>query len=279
MLQTRRRETAELAQSQRWLQVTSDPMLAEDGGVTGAVCILSDITERKRLEQQLAQSQKMEALGRLASGIAHDFNNLLTAVTSNASLLLAGTPEGDPDRELLQVIEQAAWRAAELTRQLLPDSQPEPPTPPAGPAQGAEPGKPDEIPGPQETNSPGEESRSNLTKAEAEELLDWLEVHGFQRQVRFPEGGVGFTVRWQQEVPPAMDPSRCRRIYRMPCPGCGSQSARSVARELALLSWVLIACGVLLWPLLILGLRLRQDVWRCRECRRVLERGRLTWDW
>jgi PAS domain S-box-containing protein len=119
MLQTHHRETAELAVDERWLQVIVDPMLAPEGTVAGAVYILADISERKRLEEQLRQSQKMEALGRLASGVAHDFNNLLTAITGSVSLLLSGTPQDDPDHELLLVIEQAAWRAAELTQQLL----------------------------------------------------------------------------------------------------------------------------------------------------------------
>jgi PAS domain S-box-containing protein len=127
MCQTRHRETAELNLGQRWLQTTADPILVEGGALAGAVCILSDVTERKRLEEQLRQSQKMEALGRLASGIAHDFNNLLTAVTGNISLVLAGTPEDDPNRELLLTVDRAAWRAAELPRQLLGFARQSPP--------------------------------------------------------------------------------------------------------------------------------------------------------
>jgi PAS domain S-box-containing protein len=119
MLHTRHREVAELAVGNRWLLTVADPMLREDGNWNGAVFILSDITERKDLEEQLLQSQKMEAVGRLAGGVAHDFNNLLTAVTGNVSLLLTETPEQDPDRELLLAIDRAAWRAAELTGQLL----------------------------------------------------------------------------------------------------------------------------------------------------------------
>lgn len=76
-----------------------------------------DVTARWRLEEQLRQSQKMEALGQLAGGVAHDFNNLLTAVLGNLALVKL-TPE-DPNRQLLRTVEQAAGRAADLTRKLL----------------------------------------------------------------------------------------------------------------------------------------------------------------
>jgi PAS domain S-box-containing protein len=127
MLQTRRRETAELRLGGRWLQAVADPMLEGDGTVAGAVYILTDITERKRVEEQLLQTGKMEAVGRLAGGVAHDFNNLLTAIIGNVSLLLAGAPEQDPDRDVLLAVDKAAWRAAELTRQLLGFSRQAPP--------------------------------------------------------------------------------------------------------------------------------------------------------
>jgi signal transduction histidine kinase len=103
----------------RWFQIIADPILAADGGLSGAVAILSDITERQNLEEQLRQAQRMEAIGRLAGGIAHDFNNLLTAITGTFSILQTDLAKDHPHRDLLHNAEQTAWRAVELTRQLL----------------------------------------------------------------------------------------------------------------------------------------------------------------
>jgi len=90
----------------------------EEGGeiLLGTVV---DLTERRRLEEQLLQSQKMEAVGRLAGGIAHDFNNLLTAVSGYSELLLRELSEEDPRRECAEEIRKAGSRAAALTQQLL----------------------------------------------------------------------------------------------------------------------------------------------------------------
>jgi signal transduction histidine kinase/CheY-like chemotaxis protein len=593
MLQTRRHQTAEPVVGKRRLLVIADPMPDEEGNVSGAVYILSDITEHRRLEEQLRQSQKMEALGRLAGGIAHDFNNLLTAVSGNVSLLLTGMPLGDPTRDALLATDQAVWRAVDLTRQLLdfarasavrpqpldlrtcldevasllrrtigrtitlevhsdtdlwtiqadpgrinqvlmnlclnardalpegglllleaenvvveegrsqlsdearpgafvrlrvldtgegiapevlphlfepffttkepgkgtglglatvfsivarhqgwiecfsavhqgtcfdvylpritadegpgpaapstsvlpgtqtvllvdsdavgralgrlllrhsgykvlavengeeaadlyqrehdriglvildlnvsrpawrdtlgrllqvdpqvrvllagssseettepepvgvrgfltkpyrsanllpairralepgeddpPGNRSEPPAPPAGPGPVAEPGQPEKAPSTTEESQPtGEESRSGLSKAEAEELLDSLEAHGYQGHVLFSEGEAGFTVSWQQAALAAHDPLRYHRRSCPPCPACGSTEKPYRVREMVLLSWVLVGFGLVLWPLLPLGLALRQDVWRCWNCRHVLGRSRLSLGW
>ena len=84
--------------------------------MTGTVL---DVTEQRRLEDQLRQAQKMEAVGQLAGGVAHDFNNLLTTVLASHELLATLLPADGPHREDLEMIRQAAGRAAELTRSLL----------------------------------------------------------------------------------------------------------------------------------------------------------------
>ena len=83
------------------------------------VAYLVDVSEQKQVELQLAQSQKMQAIGQLAGGVAHDFNNLLTAIFMQLDVLSARHPVGDPSYEGLNEIKQTSVRAADLVRKLL----------------------------------------------------------------------------------------------------------------------------------------------------------------
>ena len=90
-----------------------------DGKPSGLLGVCRDITERRQLEEQVRQAQKMESLGLLAGGITHDFNNLLTAVIANCGLAVEALPQGSPSRQRLRDAEAAASRAAELAGQML----------------------------------------------------------------------------------------------------------------------------------------------------------------
>jgi PAS domain S-box-containing protein len=95
--------------------------VARVGGDSRAVItgFLRDITERRKLEEQLRQSQKLEAIGRLASGVAHDFNNILMSIMGSADLLLLQVPAEDAASDEVREIKQSVQRGAGLTRQLL----------------------------------------------------------------------------------------------------------------------------------------------------------------
>jgi len=98
----------------------------EAGEIEGAVAHFIDVTERKNLEVQFAQAQKMQAMGQLAGGVAHDFNNLLTAMIGFCDLLLQRHAAGDPSFADIMQIKQNANRAANLVRQLLAFSRKQP---------------------------------------------------------------------------------------------------------------------------------------------------------
>ncbi len=92
---------------------------AADGSPLRVMATLSDITERKSVQEQLIQAQKMESVGRLAGGIAHDFNNLLTVINGYSDILLGSQTTDERMRRSLTEVRKAGQRAAELTRQLL----------------------------------------------------------------------------------------------------------------------------------------------------------------
>jgi PAS domain S-box-containing protein len=90
-----------------------------EGHATRMIGAMMDITQRKQLEDELRQAQKMEAVGLLAGGVAHDFNNLLTVIAGRTHLLLAKLKADDPSRRSVELIQKTSDRAAALTRQLL----------------------------------------------------------------------------------------------------------------------------------------------------------------
>ncbi|HXH89064.1 MAG TPA: PAS domain S-box protein [Gaiellaceae bacterium] len=102
-----------------WVLDRTIPLRDAAGEIVGLQGFLLDITEQKALEEQLRQSQKMDAIGQLAGGIAHDFNNMLTAITGYAELLGYSFEEDDPRLEDIGELKRAAAHAAGLTRQLL----------------------------------------------------------------------------------------------------------------------------------------------------------------
>ncbi|MCX5874658.1 MAG: PAS domain S-box protein, partial [Deltaproteobacteria bacterium] len=103
----------------RWIGHACQPVYGQEGQTLGRRVSNRDITERKTLEAQLLQSQKMEAIGTLAGGIAHDFNNLLQAVMGYTELLMGRKKQGDPELDHLQKINNSGKRGADLVKGLM----------------------------------------------------------------------------------------------------------------------------------------------------------------
>jgi PAS domain S-box-containing protein len=97
----------------------SSPLQNASGAVIGSLGVLADVTERRKFERQIRQSQKLDALGSIAGGIAHDFNNILTVLRGNLSLVEASLPADDPVQSSLSEMDKACNRAASLVRQIL----------------------------------------------------------------------------------------------------------------------------------------------------------------
>ena len=126
MRHSKQKELQELKIGDKWLMIKVDPIFDEKGEISGAVHIISDITdekhseeERRKLELHLHQVQKIESIGRLTGGIAHDFNNLLTPILGYTEIMSLDDQLGEDHREMVEMIKKAANRAKDLTRQLL----------------------------------------------------------------------------------------------------------------------------------------------------------------
>src|SRR5450755_3398326 len=105
--------------SEYWEDMTITPVFDSQRHITTYIAIKQDVSEKRDLEIQLHQAQKMEAVGTLAGGVAHDFNNLLTVINGYSEILISRLGPDDPMQELLVEIHRAGERAVTLTRQLL----------------------------------------------------------------------------------------------------------------------------------------------------------------
>jgi len=113
-----------------WLLSRTKVIERDASGAAGrTIGTYTDITERRKLEEQFVQAQKLESVGRLAGGVAHDFNNLLTVVNGYSEMVLWRLPAGDPNWAHIDAIHQAGVRAAALTQQLLAFSRKQPTQP------------------------------------------------------------------------------------------------------------------------------------------------------
>ena len=111
--------TTDGAGERRDLWVSTAPVTGEGLGAVHTLAVITDMTVRKRLEEQLATAQRFEAIATLAGGVAHDFNNLLTVILGYSEILLHSFAEQGPERESVEAIQEAGNHAAVITNQLL----------------------------------------------------------------------------------------------------------------------------------------------------------------
>jgi two-component system, NtrC family, sensor kinase len=119
------RQWSETGESQEW-DIGSYPIFDETGGVIQVILLELDVTEKKRMESILAQSEKMAAVGQLAAGIAHEINNPLTVILANAQILQRELPDQEDWKELAELIHRAGTRALNSVRNLLSFARKEP---------------------------------------------------------------------------------------------------------------------------------------------------------
>ncbi len=112
-------EAAMVGSNKRWARFYAAPMVDSDSDGEAAIIYLVETTEQRLLQEQFAQSHKMQAVGQLAGGVAHDFNNVLQVIVGNADLLLMNHRPSDPSFNDIMQIKQNANRGASLVRQLL----------------------------------------------------------------------------------------------------------------------------------------------------------------
>lgn len=101
------------------VDVSAAPVAGPGGRVEGTIALFRDITERRALDEQVREAQKLESLGVLAGGVAHEFNNLLVGILANSSFALSELPQGTEVRAAVEDVRAAAQKASDLTRQLL----------------------------------------------------------------------------------------------------------------------------------------------------------------
>lgn len=119
VVRTHQPTTNDYEQDGRHYELSAWPVLDQDRKLEAIVHVVRDVSEHKRLEEQMHGAQRMESVGRLAGGVAHDFNNILTVIQSFGGFVLESLDERDPAREDAKEILNAAERASKLTRQLL----------------------------------------------------------------------------------------------------------------------------------------------------------------